>query len=468
MVTQNVDAQTHRRNSKRTSTADERSEFIELLQALNAGPVRQDRDEQDIRCWNRAAHSHGDRRPSLSVRPSRSVFHCKGCGIHGGLTDLRRHAGRHRGQRSTTRHLRSADHLRTLGSPGADVLSLIPADAVARLRDRTGRHKRDHVLNRNLRAVIAALVGRIDDERTTRNVKFSQVDALRAGIRPQLWCDLLDLLPHLGLDVERGQSGRNLRALSQGRGQSGALAVTLVTVRSETYDPMSHHSSPVSADIGRVIRKRPEATIAAQLATKATPADGPSLARSPALADLLVSFGMFSQPRPATGGTGADTIIDTLTIADLVAMNGKRIRRTLNRAEQMGLVSVVRAGRTHGLVALTDLGIDVLERDYQTGRDRMDEQADRQMERWADYLKRVNSARTVAVDDPFVIDDQTGEIVRFSRSLSGHPLLPHSDGSRVPRADGGRGVLVADAAVCGGLSLTSGQPTESAQNRKQP
>ena len=432
MVNRDHNSRATRCKSTRASTPDERAEFIELLQMLGAGAIRPDRDEQTVRCWNGNGHAHGDRNPSLSIKPSRSVFHCHGCGLHGGLVDLRQHAGRQSTQRSATRHRASTEQLRQLASPGADVISMIPSAAIEQLRERTGRHRRDHVLNRNLRTMIAAALHNIDIEQSTRNVAFGQNDALRCGIRPQLWSDLLELLPHIGLRVTRGQSGRCLHHRLNPRGRNGALAVTLVS-----YNPRSTHHAPHRADISRVIRLRPESTIAAALATKSTPADGPTLSRSPALADLLTLFGHYRTTRVATGGTGGDTIVDTLTISDLVAINGKRVRRTLRRAELLGLVSVMRpttkrgaVSRYHGLVALTDLGIDVLERDTANGRERMHELATRAEQVWAQYLDRL--AATDA-SDVFTIDDTTGEIVA-TRPQSVAPLRP-SDGSTVRGTD---------------------------------
>lgn len=403
----------------RASTADERAEFIELLSILGAGAVRADRGEQVIRCWNSEQHAHGDRRASLSVNPERSIWCCHGCGRRGGLVALRRAAGRERHQRSRSRHLHASAHLRALASPGADVLAHIPPAAIEALQRRTGRYKRREPLQRHLRALLAALVVRIDAEHSTRRVRFGQVDAMRCGVHPVVWSDLLDLLVHLGCEIERGQSGR-LIAPGEGRGKHGALIATVVSI---SDNPLPSTTSTSQPDTGRVIRVRPEETLRASLAIRAPRAPvGPSLSRSPALASLLATFGRYSEPRAATGGTGGEVVVETLTIADLVATFGAPIRRTLRRAEVEGLVRIVRAGRSHGLVALTDLGEHVLDRDHLAGAERMEALADARERSWASlqerHRPRCARPRDAAPYRPhapgLVIHEQTGEIVSIS------------------------------------------------------
>ena len=302
------------------------------------------------------------------------------------------------------------------------------------------------MLNRNLRQLVAALVSRIDAEQSTSRVRFGQIDALRCGVRQQTWTDLLGLLTHLGVQIERGQSGRSIRALSGGRGRGGALNATLATVLD---NPLSHSQAPHSSDRSVVIRNRHEATITAALATK-SPADigSPSLSRSPALAELLTSFGMFMEPRAATGGSGGDVVLETLTISDLVSVYGNRIRRTLRRAETLGLVQIVRAGRSDGLVCMTDLGDVTLQRDHLAGAERMEHRAVQYEQAWSAYLQRV--AQRSSCDR--YIDDSTGEIVHTS-PLTRAPLLSPSD-LQAHRADGGARKLVAQRAICGDQSTS--------------
>ena len=38
---------------------------------------------QNFHCFNKEAHSHGDRNPSLSIRNDTGVYNCHGCGEQG-------------------------------------------------------------------------------------------------------------------------------------------------------------------------------------------------------------------------------------------------------------------------------------------------------------------------------------------------------------------------------------------------
>lgn len=453
MSTHNIAHYRTRVGIRRESTADERAEFVQILRTLGVERLRADiLEDQSIRCWSHKDHRRGDRSPSLSVNLRYSLWCCHGCGRQGGLVALRKAAGRER-HHVLNRNLQASEYLRALATPGADVLAHIPPAAVEALQRRTGRHKRHHVLNRNLRQMIAALCARIDEEQSTTRVRFGQIDALRCGVRHQTWSDLLDLLGHLGLNIERGQSGRTLGALSAGRGRHGALAATLVTV---TDNPLSFSDSPSPTDRARVIRKRPEATTAAALATRAPQRPGLlTLSRSPALADLLVSFGAYEDERAATGGTGGRVIVDTLTIGDLVTQHGQQIRRLLRRAEHLGLVSIIRSGRSHGLVTITALGCETIERDHRAGRARMQALADAHQRAWAEVQKRHRERARCArhADSPwvhhaagFVIHQTTGEIVAIadlrSRALALLKVDARTQNRRTAR------MLVASTATC--------------------
>ena len=121
--------------------------------------------------------------------------------------------------------------LSELASPGSELLARIPPAAIADLRARTGRHKRDRPLQRNLRRMVAAVVARMDAAQRTQGVRFTATDALELGsIRAETWADLVPVLEHLGLSVSIGESGRVCR---RGSGVRGRLLATTITAKTK-------------------------------------------------------------------------------------------------------------------------------------------------------------------------------------------------------------------------------------------
>jgi len=388
----------------RLSTPDEVNEFRSLLRQLDRDlPERE--GWHRVRCWHAEAHAHGDRDPSMSVNTSLCWFVCRGCGIRGGLAALRRTAGTSGPAEGAPALFAALDALALLGSFGSELLGQIPPEALDALRSKTGRHKRDRPLEANLRTLLAAVAERMTLVGRTVRVQFSALDAHAAGIRPNTWCDLLDLLPHLGIEVHRGQSGRCIGRGVRGRGRGGMLAATELSVVSLVWlhpivkgERMSIREGK-SRGISREIPADPSATLRAARAVRAplSADDRPSLSRRPAVARLLADLETAPDVLPAAGGR----IIrpGSLTLAALVQTHGRSVRRTVRTAELLGLVEIVRVARTGtssraGWVELSDLGREVLAADSAAGAARLTAEVFERRRRWHDHQRRILSERS--------------------------------------------------------------------------
>ena len=375
-----VDTGEHRHKSSPAQVA----EFRALLAVLDVD-VGDRPGWRPARCWNVAAHSGGDRRPSLSVNVERCAWRCHACGQRGGLVGLREAAGVRMGgggRVGTRARLAALMHLASLDG---DPLAVIPAEAVEALRERTGGHRRDAVLRRNLRRVLAAVVDVMAAADHTSAVRFTALDAAERGVSARLWHELLDLLPLLGIDVARGQSGRTLGALSRGKGKGGRLLATTLTLTPSVSEYSSGDGGMGTATRDREYSdSRVEAVTVAALATRAPALDGLGLRRRPALASLLADLATHRMVAPAGDGrTLTPPGAAGRTVRELVAAHGPSIRRTLRTAHVGGLVSLVRVGRD-GLVTLTAEGADLLASEAAAGAAVILAGVDRDRRRWAD------------------------------------------------------------------------------------
>lgn len=384
-------------NATTSSTPEQVAEFTALLASLDVH-VHQRQGWQRVRCWNRDGHKHGDRTPSLSVSVLTCGFRCHGCGVRGGLTALRRHCGKTAptGVRPSVTALTA--RLARLAAPTVDVVALLPDDVLARLRERTGRHRRRHVLNKHLQTVLAAIVTTMRDAKSTRRVRFTATDALRYGIRAETWHDLLDVLPTFGIQVNRGQSGRYLSGARRGRGCGGRLLATTLTLtltKSE-YSLGDEQDGHYSRQRG-VFRNGLETTLAVAVAVRAPlPTDDtPTLNRRPAVARLLMTLAMHEVDAPATGNRGHTFRPQRMELDELVALYGKTVKRTVAVAETDGLVrldELTTDGFTLRTVALTDIGALVAERDEISGSLHLSTLAHKAEQRLADFHERLAQA----------------------------------------------------------------------------
>lgn len=421
----------------RPSTPAEQAEFVQLLDLLGVERLRNRDGWQTVRCWNTNGHANDDRHPSMSINLRTCGFRCHGCPIRGGLSALREQAG----VIATRDHRRSVESALTpwsvLASPGGDILAEIPAAVIADLRNRTGRHKRDRTLARNLRRVLAAVVQVMTDAERTSAVRFTQTDALELGIRAELWTDLLPVLEHVGIVVTIGQSGRTCR---RGHGQRGRMLATTVTAKTDySVTPTGSNVNSLLIQHNGVIRNgRHAATIAASQATRAPitrDTDRPTLNRRPALAELLADLDTHTRPHDIDGHP---VTTGTRTIGDLVADHGPNIRRTIRTATHLGLVDrVVVAG--DGLVSITDLGTDVLAADMTAGAHRSANDAAVIRDRWEHdqahtipALRRQAAARRLAgCDTPWkphtpghVVHIDTGEVLAITELRAAANVTP--------------------------------------------
>jgi hypothetical protein len=348
------------------------AEFRSLL-ALLGRTVSDRPGEQSVRCWNTAGHARGDRNASMRVNVGQCVWYCHKCGIGGGLADLRRAAGAVHGDDRIGSHARLAPLVRLAAIDGPDLLPLIPPHVLEALRERTGGHRLDRVLCRNLRRLLAAVVDRMLTADHVAEVRFTALDAAERGVSARIWHELLPLLPHLALDVTIGQSGRTWRALHNGRGKGGKLLGTTLTVATDErmksileYLSCQREVSTATRDM-EYSSSRVEAVTVAAVAVHAPASDGPSLRRRPALATLLADLASHRMIAPAGDGkTLTPPGVAALTVSELVTAHGPSIRRTLRTASTDGLVTIVRAGRA-GFVTLTDAGSVLLAREAAAG-----------------------------------------------------------------------------------------------------
>lgn len=413
------------------STPEQVAEFVALLAELDVHVVERD-GWQRVKCWNKDGHANGDRTPSMSVNVRTCGYRCHGCGARGGLTGLRRQCGRTTAANSTTPNVKAMTaRLARLAAPTANVLALIPDEAIQRLQERTGRHLRRHVLNRNLQVMLAGIVSAMLDAKSTRRVRFSATDALRYGLRGETWQDLLDVLPYLGLRVNRGQSGRYLNGARRGRGKDGRLLATTVTLQKTEYLSVATESHHYSQQSG-VFRNGMNVTLASAVAVRAPfpKDDTPALTRRPAVARLAMTLAMHEIPTPASGNSGATSRPRRMVLDELEAMYGKGIRKVVRSAERDGLVT---RGRLQAdefvleFVTLTELGAQVAERDEIAGTLHLTALAHKAEERLQAFQTRLaeadkrhrerheqadwqwpNEARYRRLDDGRLLDIETG------------------------------------------------------------
>lgn len=367
----------------RRSTSEEQAEFLSLVRSLGIQP-KQRQGWQPARCWNRAAHAHGDKRPSLSLNLGACWFHCHACQMKGGLVEARRHAGQERPERG---RLVSLDEIARCADFDVDPLRFIPQVEIDALRARTGRHKLDRALTRNLRLLIAAAVRAFDQTGKATGVRFTSADAMEAGIRPQVFTDLVRLLPWFGIDVEVGESGRTCSKKALNRKRPHLKATVIQRKKAKTYYSFLKFSASVSSSPApsfphltsttKSTRLRRDAVIAAGQAVKTESKSYGSLRRSHAVAALLADLDSFRSVIPASGGSIGRT--GSRTIEELVNAHGPSVRRTIRKAELKGLVVVV---RSLGTVTLTRVGERVLRRDVENGREREATRAAKIRENW--------------------------------------------------------------------------------------
>jgi hypothetical protein len=378
------------------STAEQITEFVALLAELDVH-VQARAGWQKAKCWNKAGHANGDRTPSMSVNVTTCGWRCHACGIRGGLTGLRRQCGRTAPNGTSRPNVKALTaRLARLAAPNADVVAEIPLEAVERLQERTGRHRRRHVLNRNLQALLAGIVTAMRDNGSTRRVRFTATDALRHGIRAETWHDLLEMLPYLGLNVNRGQSGRYLAGARRGRGKDGRLLATTLTLTKTEYPlaaEQTHHYSQQSG----VFRNGTHVTLASSVAVRAPlPKDEtPSLNRRPAVARLVMTLALHESEAPATGNQGWTHRPRQMALDELVKLYGNGIRKVVRRAERDGLVHRQRLQAddfTLDVVQLTDTGSMVAERDEIAGTLHLSALAHKAEQRLQDFQERLQEA----------------------------------------------------------------------------
>ena len=384
-------------NATTTSTPEQVDEFQRLLADVLDVHVHQRNGWQRVRCWNADSHKHGDRTPSMSVNVMTCGYRCHGCGIRGGLSALRRQCGQNAPGNERPSVKAMTARLAALAAPTADVVALLPDDVVTRLRERTGRHKRRHVLNRHLQAMVAAIVTTMQDNDSTRRVRFTATDALRHGIRAETWHDLLDVLPHIGVRVQRGQSGRRLNGARRGRGRGGKLLATTVTLTKSEYSLTAEQVTPYSQHTG-VFRNGIHVTLASQVAVRAPLPDDdtPTLSRRTAVARLVYTLSMHETPAEATGTYAAMVKPLRMRLDDLVNLYGRNVRRTVRTAEADGLVRRDRL-QADGYVGdeyvtLTELGQSVADRDEIGGTLHLAALAHKAEARMQSFLDRLDEA----------------------------------------------------------------------------
>lgn len=444
----------------RPSTPDEVREFRSLLRQLDRD-VPEREGWHRVRCWHAEAHAHGDRDPSMSVNTSLCWFVCRGCGIRGGLAELRRTAGTSGPAEGAPALPATIEALARLGSFGSELLALIPSEALDALRSKTGRHKRDRPLEANLRTLLSAVAERMTVVGRTVRVQFSALDAHAAGIRAETWCDLLELLPYLGIEVHRGQSGRCLGRGGRGRGRGGMLAATEVStvLLVSEYPNVKGKRVSIRESESRGIPKRipadPSATLRAARAVRAplSADDRPSLSRRPAVARMLADLETASDVLPAADGRMIRP--GSLTLAALVQTHGRSVRRTVRTAELLGLVEIVRVARAGtssraGVVWLTDLGAEVLAADSAAGAARLTAEVFERRRRWHDHQRRILSERSERA--------RCRAVTHAGGALA--PWAPHAHGF-VRHVETGE--IVSLVTLRGGVDHTATNPAELAK-----
>ncbi len=410
------------RTGSRPSTTQEKTEFLELLNALGVRRIRRsEKGWQSVQCFRLHAHAHGDRKPSLSVILDTCGFHCHGCGIRGGLVALRQHAGTGapRGQIAP-----AVFPLARLGSLDAHPLSLVPVEEVEELRRKTKRHKRDGRLNDHLRLLLAIIAERMIEEGHTRNVRFTATDARLGGLRVETWSDLLPLLHNFGIDVSVGECGKKVHL-----GKVEAVKATLVSLAPIRNTPVATSgagsavttSTPSASSTGEYsdfdspghrvtiqaaqATQRPSHKVKPDCATVKFPVN---LKARPTAALMVGVLANLHREIAASGG--ARTVSETTTIGHLRTLFGSRTWRAVHSLESLGMVKVARSGRSHGVITLTDEGRRVWERDVERGIDALCGQVTKQLTDWLkkqDEARRRYRARTQSA----VVDFVTGEVI---------------------------------------------------------
>jgi hypothetical protein len=103
------------------------------------------------------------------------------------------------------------------------LLESIPKQALEELRNQTGRHKRDHILEKNLYQIVISLEKRFEMLGEPQSILYSALDANSDGISSALWHHLVALrletlgnrsiISALGFIADVGQSGRTAGGL---------------------------------------------------------------------------------------------------------------------------------------------------------------------------------------------------------------------------------------------------------------
>jgi hypothetical protein len=116
----------------------------------------------------------------------------------------------------------------------ADLLAVIPDDAIAEFIELHGYGRNRRLLNRALTEALAALHRLMLTRGRTVSVSFTQAVAKAHGIGHRAWTALCWFAPHLGLHVTIGDTGR--RSLT-GSAPGGRLAATTFTVNANWTAP---------------------------------------------------------------------------------------------------------------------------------------------------------------------------------------------------------------------------------------
>lgn len=397
-------------------TPAQQAELAALFDLLGV-TVRPDRrGTQTARCWSTQAHEHGDRHPSLRINLVQCVWYCHGCGIGGGLIDLREAAGQttpdDTGVRSRGHgYLALLNAVALQASPDTDVVGMLPPNLVANLRARTGHYLKDSTLKRATQTLLAALVIVGTETDSTRGVRLSELDAIALGVTKMEWKELRPVLAALGIECVVGDSCnphyRYSRSIGAGRGRGGAHAATTFTITPRVFTNlgystvMLHHTpSTTTSGVPQFGSERASAQQAARFASAAPiPDEGPGFHRMPSWATIAADMQSGSMRLPATGGVVRWVKPPFSLRVDLVERHGPGVPRHLLAMERAGLVQ--RSGRGAGAVAwLTPLCESVLERDEAAGRSRLGAMVAVKRDKWKDVKQRALECRVVAERDP--------------------------------------------------------------------
>lgn len=417
---------------KRGSRDGEQAEFVNGLRVLGI-EARRVRGWQPFRCWNADGHANGDRHPSMQVSVEFCGYVCHACGIRGGLREIRALTGGR--QRRSGTEMRSMPIgqliavLWALADPNTDLLSLLPPAAVAELRARTGRYRKDSTLRRALALYVTVLLTQFEHAGRTAGVRLTAADADAAGLHPRVWRELRDVVGLLGFVAIVGQSGRHVRP-GEGFGKAGKLTATTWAITDCAYSKVKEAEGSITSTSGVCAMRQARALcqVEAVMATGAPAAEaGPSFhgrgTSAWVMADLLSEWTHV----PATGRVEKLTGVSFTLISDLVVRHGPGVKRLLREMEADGLVErcmPYRCGAYLGVVP-TDAGASAFYADAAAGRGLREERVSKQRQAWTDYQRRRLTdsqpagpqpqvwpveACWVSLGDGRVVHEQTGEI----------------------------------------------------------